>query len=304
MSPTNRHLRIPAKNILTPAEDDFNIDAVTAENINITARKEMQTVGSPRASSLYKECVRLNVIGTKLGRKKTSWVSVQSKVTFGLGNALHSYIQNSPEVFGDKRVGYWKCIACNTILYFGQPPKGKCTNCGAHKSALIYEEFILKVDSPVMVSGHPDLFLDHPDGLIRVLEIKTIKKDSFLELRYPLVEHVWQILTYMRLCNRCKNPTPRKVNEHIGYVLYVCKEHTSNKILPYKMFPVVYDEATFKLIVNRLVSYKDGILNYPNKLPECHSDCMSKDKTKFNDWGYRHKACPVATECKRFFRGK
>lgn len=303
MAPKSR-LRIPVDDGLTHSERDFNIDAVTAENVDIKANKELKVIGSPRASSVYKECVRLNVIGTKLSRRKTDWVSVQSKVTFGLGNALHSYVQNSPEVFGDRRLGFWKCLACGKIRYFGKPPRAQCDKCGARVEATIYEEYTLQVESPVIVSGHPDLFLDCGKNRMRVLELKSMKKENFLELRYPLVDHVWQILTYMRLCNRSKRPPPQKVDEKVGYILYVSKGQTANNVLPYKMFPIVYDESTFRLIVDRLLLYKKGIQQYPKSLPECHKDCMSKDKTKMNDFGYRAKACPVLQECKRFFRGK
>ncbi len=34
-------------------------------------------------------------------------------MAFSLGNALHWWVQNRPDFYGDDRRGWWKCLACS-----------------------------------------------------------------------------------------------------------------------------------------------------------------------------------------------
>lgn len=280
-------------NILyTSAEKANNVEAVTAENIDITSIKENKIVFYPRASSIYDECMRMHVLCTKLDKKKTDWINVQLGATFAIGNSVHTWLQNDKRVLRGRQVGYWKCLACHKISDFGLFPQNRCS-CKANLSAYVYEEFSLKMDHPIRVTGHPDMFLDKGHGIIRVAEFKTMKRDEFVTLIHPLVKHVWQIMIYMRLCNRVKDPPPIKIDESMGYIIYVCKEHTDSNTLPYKVFPVRFNRDTFKLILDKLLDYQKGVDEFPFATPVVHKDCSGY--RGFNV--YRANRCPVKNEC-------
>lgn len=291
-----RQLETPKEEKIVPlytqAEKSNNVQAVTAENINIISAKEVQTVLYPRASSIYDECMRMHVLCTKLKKKRTKWVTVQLGVTFGIGNAVHKWLQNDQKVLGGRQVGYWRCLACNKLSAFGRFPLIKC-KCEANLTAYIYHEYSLKMEHPVRVTGHPDLFLDKGNRIIRVAEFKTMKRDEFVTLPHPLVKHVWQIMIYMRLCNRVKDPPPVKIDETMGYIIYVCKEHTDRSTLPYKVFPVRFDKEIFKMVVDRLLEYQKGVDEFPMAMPIVHKDCCGG--RGFDS--FRANSCPVKNEC-------
>ena len=284
----------PKSKMYTDAELSDNISAVTAETVNVVASREKQVVLYPRASSLYDSCMRMHVLCSKLKRTRIQWISVQLGVTFEIGNAVHHSLQNNPAILGNSRIGFWKCLACQALSEFGRFPVIECL-CGADLTAYQYDEFSLKMDDPVCVTGHPDMFLDKGNGNIRVIEFKTMKKSEYVGLAYPLIKHIWQIMLYMRLCNRCVNPTPLKIDETMGYIMYVCKEHTRNDVLPYKVFPVRFDRDTFKLVLDKLLTYRKGIKPFPMAMPEVHEECQSSSGLNFSCW--RYKDCPVKTEC-------
>jgi len=143
---------------------------------NFTPQDETRPIGTPRASGLYSCCIRKHVLGTLFKRREKSFVSFKDKILFGYGNAIHYWLQNSPDIFGDRRVGWWECSACGETIHFGKFPEvDNCRKCSARRDAFIYREHALEADS---FSGHPDMFLDC-GGAIRLAEFKSINGSDF-----------------------------------------------------------------------------------------------------------------------------
>lgn len=270
---------------------------IASESVPLLSDFEKSVIGCPRASSLHGTCVRMHVIGSKLGKEKISRTGISLRLTYGIGNALHKWLQNEPDVFGDKRRGWWRCTACNTILYFGAPPKKKCNKCGARPEAITYHEHSMRLRKPFHVTGHPDLFI-YKHKVYRVVEAKTMNPKDFDKLVAPLVEHEWQILTYMWGLQKDKR-MPVKIDKTVGYIAYIAKKLTV-KEFPIKMYPVAYSKEVVKRILLKLKTYEMAMNSYPKQLPELDEACKRQELE-----GYKTRSCPVGTECKKFYkRGK
>lgn len=293
----NRVLGIRRKNKTVPLainEESDDPVVVASESVPLLSEFEKSVISYPRASSLHSACMRMHVIGTVLEKEKISKANISLRLTYGIGNALHRWIQNEPDVFGDKRRGWWRCTACNTILYFGAPPKKKCSKCGARPEAMIYHEHYMRITKPYHVTGHPDLFI-YKNKTFRVVEAKTMNPKDFDKLVAPLAEHEWQILTYMWGLQKDKR-MPVEIDKTVGYVAYIAKKLTV-KEFPIKMYPVAYSEQVIKRITAKLRVYDKGVQNYPNSLPVLDEACERQELA-----GYKTRFCPVGTQCKKFHR--
>lgn len=289
MSFAHRVIRTkPLKKDLPSENHDPHV--VAAEMVQISAPMSEREISWPRGSKLYDMCVRQNVIGTVEKSVVKEWSSVAGRVTFSIGNAIHYWFQNTGDIFGDKRRGWWRCLACRKVVGFGGPPAKKCRHCGAHPEAIIYHEHGIKLSGdPVFFTGHVDMFLARLDA-IRVAEIKTIDGDKWEKLVAPLAMHEWQLQSYMWSLSLDKR-FPIKFDPSVGYLAYVSKKQTTGK-LPVKIYPVQRSEATINHIVHRLDAYKIGLRSYPDKLAPPHEDCA---RTNFSN--YRAKSCPVRAKC-------
>lgn len=275
---------------LSQAEIDGSPVAIVAEHLDLKAERETQEIGPPRASSLYSACIRMHVLGSWYNMSKTQYGGFSQKLIYGIGNAVHWWIQNRPDMLGNRRVGWWRCLACGKIRYFGRPPKTNCEHCGARRGATEYFEHPLELKGSYPVTGHPDMFFEKFAKVFRVVEIKTMEGGAFDKLKAPLVEHEWQIQTYMWGCS--KDPTiPVDIDPDVGYVMYFSKKDFQ-KQLPVKMFLVKRNEVVLEHIQGRLKAYKEGLENFPEKLPPPIESCV---RMKFNS--YRANTCPVKDLC-------
>lgn len=264
---------------------------VASTMVNMSMEKEIGRITGPRASALYQDCMRLRVLGVILKRKNTAWLSLPDRVIFGIGSAIHWWMQNTPDVFGRRRVGWWRCLACNSVLYFGYPPKKKCSKCGARSEAIHYEEHGMAVQTEeLMLTGHPDMFWEKAKGVWRVLEFKSISGDMFPNLKAPLIDHQWQIQMYMHGLQYDTN-LPIKIDGSVGYVVYISKKDTPGR-LPLKAFPVKRDEDLIERATAKVNSFMEGVKKYPEDVPSPHTDCV---KSEFQS--YRANTCPVKKEC-------
>ena len=250
--------------------------------------KDQWRIGKPLASSLYSACMRMHVIGTVLGRDRVSSVSAGDRVTYSIGDALHYWAQNTPVFFGDRRVGYWWCLACRKVI-FGRVPTGKCS-CGAHHDVFRYQEHSLNLDGDYPVTGHPDLFLERRPRVFRLLELKSIDGDAFLTLKAPLVEHEWQVITYLWGCSQDKT-LPVSIQSDYAYVLYFSKKKVV-KEFPVKAFPVKQNPMILGAVTRKLAIYKKGMENYPASVPPVDEQCLT------TNWGcWIAKSCAVKNDC-------
>lgn len=282
------------KKILDADEDSF---ALLSKYSDISCKVTMQPILNPRASSIYDSCVRMHVIGNAMKMQQKRFLNIHSKTTFGIGDSLHYWIQNTDMVFDEKqRVGWWQCQACRKLRPFGRKPKSEC-KCGASLSACVYYEHSLSVyKNPVVVTGHPDLFVLVKKGIIRVVEIKSIKKEAYENLVMPLIAHQWQIMLYLMYCNKSTTKLPVTIDESLGYVLYVAKEQTGRDMLPMRLYPVKNDPVIREQIKKKLRSYYNGTKNWPEDIPSVLPECKA---SKFKC--YRAKYCPAMAICSTKF---
>lgn len=259
--------------------------ALASALVRLPSDPTTRYIGAPRASSLYACCIRQHVLGTKHRAKKTEYLSFKEKLRFGWGNAVHYWLQNFPDAFGDARRGFWKCRACGEVSDFGPPPLHACANCGANPEAFEYLEHTILLKEPPF-SGHPDMFLERRTGVLRICEFKTMEGDLFEKLVAPQIDHVWQLTAYMWGCER-QGVIPRLDCQN-GYLFYFAKKEKQD-MFPVKCFLVKRSYVTIQEIQIKLFEYQNGKRGV---LPSCHKECWD---TKFQH--YRAKACPVLKIC-------
>jgi hypothetical protein len=287
---------VPSEAILTDVEKSGNPTAISAELINISRTIVGHPIGKPRASSLYASCMRLRVLGTIFKKELTERGSVQARMTFGLGNAWHWWIQNKPDVFGERRVGWWKCYACNRVRYFGKPPVKNCEFCNAGPAATFYLEHGIDIDEPYPFTGHPDLFIEARPGVFRVTEIKSLAAEEYSKKFSPQVDHDWQLQAYMWALPYDRT-LPIKIDPNVGYLCYLSKG-VQTDALPIKTFVVKRNNHLIARIQEKLKTYKIGIMNYPKDVPQVFDICRNNN---FNN--YQAKYCPTKKECMELLNG-
>jgi hypothetical protein len=233
----------------------------------------------------------MHVLGTLHKRKETKWISISERDTYLLGNALHYWLQNTDEVFGDNRHGRWKCRACGKKSGFGLPRQKPCPHCGALPEAFVYHEHSLKTLDPYPSTGHPDLFRRHrKSGLRRTWELKSIAADGFKALKEPQTAHYWQIQHYMWAVD--KDPRlPQDIDPLVGYVFYFSKGMIFKK-MPRKTFIVLRDGKVIQAIERKLMSYHEGVNG--GKLPAVKQVCIG------TSWEHTDaRNCPCKDLCQK-----
>mgnify|MGYP002346241813 FL=1 len=290
-----RQLDNIAKFDLTAVEKSGDPEAITTQLLNINSIQRDKRIRYPRASGIYKDCMRCYAIGNLYKAKAKEYIPFARQVTFDIGNAVHRWLQNSPDYYGEQRVGYWKCLSCNHITHFSRPRATPCDRCGANSSAFEYSETLLILKDPYNISGHPDLFLDtaHAKGKIRIVEFKTIDGDKFNSLRAPLVEHVWQVNAYMWMCHEDPVQIPAKIDTKVSYVVYISKKEKQGT-LPIKTYLVKRNPEIITEIKQKLEIFNTAIKT--KTLPPPYLECI---KTGFNSW--TSKFCPLKEKCKEIF---
>jgi hypothetical protein len=261
--------------------------ALASVYTRLESGREIQAIGKPRASSLYDCCIRYHVLGTKFKVTKSGYLGFRDRLLFGIGTAMHEWLQNDPSIFGNRRRGIWRCRACGNTTKFGPPPAINCTKCGGSHRAFVYQEFALNLKDPP-ITGHPDMFLKRRSGAVRLVEFKTIEGDAFEKLVAPLVSHRWQISAYMWACSLSRRIP--EIDTKYGYVFYFAKKQSAGSF-PVKAFPVRLTDDVMGPIKKKLDLYRDGLAGAPVPL---HSDC---ELSKWEHW--RARMCPVLSHCGR-----
>ena len=279
--------------MLTANELSGDPELITRDFVSAKSRMQVRKLPRyPRASSLYKDCMRQLVFLNKCEIEEKDYVGFSNTVIFDIGNSVHFWAQNTKAFISDDlRCGFWKCRACGYTTVFTKVVKTSCPVCGAKSKAFEYKEYSLKLESPLFVTGHPDMFVEKPIGNFRVLELKTIDSAAFDKLKAPLIEHLWQIQTYMWGLEKDRLSDSIKFDSKYGYIMYVSKG-LKMKSAPIKTFLVTRDKIILRDILNKLTAFKKGFVN--NILPEPYSPCIDSGFST-----YLAKNCPVLNFCKK-----
>lgn len=281
------------KTNLSDIEKIGNPEAITTQLLDVNNIQKDKRVIYPRASGIYRDCMRAYALGNLKKLKAKEFISFSRQLTFDIGNAIHEWLQNSPDYFGDQRRGYWKCLSCNYVTYFSKPRVTPCPKCGANPTAFKYEEALLILREPYNISGHPDLFIEpeHAPGSMRIVEFKTMDGDKFASLKAPLVEHMWQVNAYMWMCQEDPILIPTNIDSQLAYIVYISKKEKQG-MLPMKTFLVKRNLEIITEIKEKLAVFNQAIK--AKQPPEPLLECI---KTGFNGWSSRY--CPVKEHCKK-----
>ncbi len=219
--------------------------------------------------------------------KKGFGISAPLRHTFDMGVDIGDRVCNDYLV--DFALGDWKCASCNQMRSFQKKPKTGCDrediNCNWR-----YAEVRLK--NPPITSSF-DLFLDVGKPKARLVELKTMIKEKFVELKAPLSEHRLRTNLYLRMI--AESPLQDRVETEVAHVLYIAKSYGNwnpdeGTLTPFKEYEIERDDGETDKMVARAAeyqAYRDSG-KVPNRV--CSSATCK-----------RAKACTVVQEC---FSGK
>lgn len=278
---------------LTQVEKTGDPELITREFISVKSTIDKKKLPRyPRASALYHDCMRQLVLINRYEIQDTKYNKFHQNIVFSIGNAVHFWAQNTQSFIDSRyRRGLWKCRSCEFISEFSSTMMTRCPVCAAKKTSFEYYEYPLKLEAPLFLTGHPDMFVEKPIDNYRVVEFKTINGTDFDKLLAPLIEHVWQIHSYM--WGLSKDPTFKNLNfdKKIGYIMYISKDMKINSS-PVKTFIVHRDPAIEKDILNKLKTFKEGFLG--GDLPAPCDTCVNSQYSV-----YQAKNCPALAHCKK-----
>lgn len=192
---------------------------------------QLSTIDEPRsldilhASELTYEdkpfCSRERAILLKGGdTRKSTKLGTSLNITYQMGRWYENQVRN---VWLRKYViGDWACPPCNHIYKAQTAPEGNCPKCGYIASASTYIE--PRAYSPhYETSCGIDFFLWR-NNMITPVEVKSLDKDYFRDLKAPLAEHRHRTKFYLDLLEHstwCDYDV--KINVDYAHILYVCK---------------------------------------------------------------------------------
>lgn len=273
-------------------EDLLDSDALASSLVSLDAKPEQpELIARLRASNIFDCCVRQKVFMVQNEILDAQYHGFAMRLTLAIGKGTHWWLQNDPELFGDRRYGIWKCTACGFRGWGGAASLSKgCPKCKAISDVFVYDEMEL-VSSDGLIGGHPDCFLLKRNSVVRLTEFKTINGNDFETLRNPLISHVWQVNAYfMMLAEGDKLPSQVSIDPNKAYLIYFSKKHEVSRF-PVKAFLVRPDLGIQQRITEKKEAFRLGLSG--KKTPELHRDCA------MHGFGTsRAKKCPVRDLCK------
>jgi len=256
---------------------------------NYGGRRSERRYKNLRLSEIDGACPREWVLGHLLDLMYYQNVPISNLWQMNMGSILHWYIQNDPEFFGDKLVGYWKCRACGFVRRFGVRPKEPCEKCHAHYRVTEYEEYMFRLSNPYRVVGKVDLILRVAPRVYRYGEIKTCSKD----MTSPDGGHVAQTASYTYF-SRYDNSLPITIDRSTSYIFYFNKKFDFKG--PVKTFTIKPTERLINPLVAKAALITEGIQN--RVLPAPLTRCVT---VNFSSLSGRPKKCGIPKECKKHF---
>lgn len=175
--------------------------------------------------------------------KPDEYIDAAQQVAFDIGECYHDLLRNV--WLRDKAVGDWKCRYCGYTVIFSKRPKIPCSKCVA-SNPWEYKECFLEIEG---FTGSVDLVVDLGLPKLEIVEIKSMDKDQFKELKTPLGEHRARTELYLYLWSKFEEANPQhsyagKVNLDSARVLYISKgygvknEDEGGSILPFREFVI------------------------------------------------------------------
>lgn len=271
-------------------EDSFDPEEQAKDFLVLSSERTREIPRFPRSSAMYSDCIRQLILCRSMKKEIDRFSNPSLQMTFEIGNAVHHWIQNTPNILGNNRYGKWQCTSCNYTTLFRGPITGDCPRCSAKATAFVYKEIGLVLNNPYYLSGHPDMFVKTGNDIYNILEIKTINSNDFRSIKAPLINHLYQIHSYMLLTSYKKFKLSAHISNKESYVLYISKAHESSNY-PAKLYKITRDKNITKDILSKLKSFKQGIENKILSNPD--DTCVNSGFVN-----YKSKSCPVSAICK------
>jgi len=229
---------------------------------------------------------------------KDEYINATLQATFDMGWKIHHMVTDN--WLNHIAVGHWKCVRCQSLSPFGPYPQqcggryplsrggAPCTSQGPFE----YEEENFQ-HRELKHTGSIDMLADlsdHGYDKLIAVEIKSIDKDEFKELKAPKAEHRVRSQLYLDIIANSDSEVRDMVDHTSARVLYVSKgfgAKSNGKVTPFKEFEV---KASEKAVAPYLNLARDVTLNWrrDGKIP---SGVCS------NAFSARAKQCACAVEC-------
>ena len=178
-------------------------------------------------------------------------VSSSDRVVWEMGRAVEKHIRKQllDAIGQSKSFGVWKCVCGHASVTQGYDLKrtranvgndGCCTQCKHEPDT--FHELPIWMDTEGLVLS-PDYSYMHKSKQAKIVEIKSMKHEKFMDLREPLLPNVKQVLRYIRALQ------VKGVDVHpVGTIIYASKgvvrsaKHERVKSEQYKEFNVSFDQ--------------------------------------------------------------
>lgn len=149
---------------------------------------------------------------------KPKKVTTSQRLTWEIGNLVAAQVVDWFAEMG-LAVGRWKCASCGQIE--GPSKRPKSCKCGGGRS---WEYVEYRVLSKITgISCGIDLLIDLGNKKLEIVELKTIDKEKFKELKAPLAEHRARTCLYMKCAQESDDPFCKQMVTTKSRILYVSK---------------------------------------------------------------------------------
>lgn len=211
--------------------NDFFIDMVSAQD-NIAEEKRSNKNYSHVSSLLKNPCARKQRILDESEQIDYESATGGHRVMWLIGRAVEKHIRDSyiKAIKGKGVLGKWHC-KCEQTTYEGlyEPKTKACPFCRTTPNQ--YAEMTL-FDHEFGICGNPDMLLYiGADGLLYVVEIKSMNGEDYDDLTRPMPDHTYQAGAYRRMLEKMGYPVSDKL-----LIIYCTKKFKFGK--PYKQFTV------------------------------------------------------------------
>ena len=190
----------------------------------VAGQEKGRPVGRVHASSVTKPdrefCPREYALMDALGIKRSEpeFIPTALRLTFDYGNFVQSRVNE--DYLRDVMVGDWHCDACGTVRKFCKRPG----HCGSSGLTCQWRYREVRAESKTSgISCGLDGLVAVEEPKLRLMEVKTMKADEFVDLKAPLAEHRLRTNLYMRCIEESGEPWADRVNVKEAHVLYFMK---------------------------------------------------------------------------------
>lgn len=229
-------------------------------DLRVGGMEKPRSLKSLHASDLTKDhdfCPREVALMELLGiKRKDSYIATNLRITFDEGRDKQYRLNN--DYLRDVMVGHWKCASCGHTVTWSRAPKSTCPE-GHPASRYEYAEVAWR-HKEHGVTGSTDALLSTGSVKLRMIEVKIMAQDQWVDLAAPLAEHRLRTNLYLRLIAESEQDGwAQEVDTDQATVLYWLRgfgrKTSSGSITPFKEFTVTRDDSQTDYLMARAASF-------------------------------------------------